>query len=63
MRRGRAARAGISVAAIALGVALLVGVNWLGSRHWLRGDWTNTRIYTLSSATRKLVGGSRSLFA
>ncbi len=57
MKRGRAARAGISVAAIALGVALLVGVNWLGSRHWLRGDWTNTRIYTLSSATRKLVGG------
>ncbi|HLN93965.1 MAG TPA: GldG family protein, partial [Thermoanaerobaculia bacterium] len=57
MNRGRAARAGTSAAAIALGVALLVGVNWLGSRHWARGDWTKTRIYSLSSTTRKLVGG------
>lgn len=57
MRRGRAARAGVSAAAIALGVALLIGVNWLGSRHWFRADWTKTRLYSLSSATRKLVGG------
>lgn len=57
MRRGRAARAGVSAAAIALGVALLVGVNWLGSRHWFRADWTKTRLYSLSSATEKLVGG------
>ncbi|HEX5134195.1 MAG TPA: GldG family protein [Thermoanaerobaculia bacterium] len=57
MNRGRAARAGTSAAAIALGVALLLGVNWLGSRHWARGDWTKTRIYSLSSTTRKLVGG------
>jgi hypothetical protein len=57
MRRGRAVRAGVSAAAIALGVALFVGVNWLGSRHWHRSDWTKTRIYSLSSATKKLVGG------
>ncbi|HEX9149000.1 MAG TPA: Gldg family protein, partial [Thermoanaerobaculia bacterium] len=57
MNRGRAARAGTSAAAIALGVALLLGVNWLGSRHWARGDWTKTRIYSLSSTTRKLIGG------
>ena len=57
MRRGRAARAGVSAAAIALGVALLFGVNWLGSRHWYRADWTKTRLYSLSSTTKKLVGG------
>lgn len=57
MNRSRAARAGTSAAAIALGVALVVGVNWLGSRHWSRGDWTKTRIYSLSATTRKLVGG------
>lgn len=57
MRRGRAARAGVSAAAIALGAALLLGVNWLGSRHWYRSDWTKTRIYSLSSTTKKLVGG------
>jgi ABC-type uncharacterized transport system involved in gliding motility auxiliary subunit len=33
-----------------------VGVNWLGSRHWARGDWTKTRLYSLSATTRKLVG-------
>jgi ABC-type uncharacterized transport system involved in gliding motility auxiliary subunit len=36
---------------------MLVGVNWLGSRHWARGDWTKTRLYSLSATTRKLVGG------
>jgi ABC-type uncharacterized transport system involved in gliding motility auxiliary subunit len=48
---------GGSAAAIALAVALLVGINWLGSRHWLRGDWTKTHLYSLSETTRKLVGG------
>jgi ABC-type uncharacterized transport system involved in gliding motility auxiliary subunit len=56
VRRGRAARAGVSAAAIALGVALLVGVNWLGSRHWYRADWTKTRLYSLSTTTKQLVG-------
>lgn len=56
MNRGFAVRAGTSAAAIALGVALLLGVNWLGSRHWLRGDWTKTRLYSLSATTRRLVG-------
>lgn len=57
MNRGRAARAGVSAAAIALAAAILVGVNWLGSRHWWRGDWTKTHLYSLSATTRKLVGG------
>jgi ABC-type uncharacterized transport system involved in gliding motility auxiliary subunit len=57
MNRGRAARAGASAAAIALGVALVVGVNWLGSRHWWHADWTKTRINSLSTTTRKIVKG------
>jgi len=57
LNRGRAARAGTSAAAIALAAAMLVGLNWLGSRHWSRGDWTKTRLYSLSATTRKLVGG------
>jgi ABC-type uncharacterized transport system involved in gliding motility auxiliary subunit len=57
VNRGKAARAGTSAAAIALGIALTVGINWLGSRHWARGDWTKTRLYSLSATTRKLVGG------
>jgi len=57
VNRGAAARAGTSTAAIALAVAMLIGINWLGSRHWLRGDWTKTHIYSLSTTTRKLVAG------
>jgi len=55
--RGSAARVGVSAAAIALAAAILVGVNWLGSRHWSRGDWTKTHLYSLSATTKKLVGG------
>ena len=57
MNPARTRRIGGSAAAIALAVAILVGINWLGSRHWLRGDWTKTHIYSLSETTRKLVGG------
>ena len=57
MNRGRAARAGASAAAIALGIALVIGVNWLGSRHWWHADWTKTRINSLSTTTRKIVKG------
>ena len=57
MSQARTRRVGGSAAAIALAAAILVGVNWLGSRHWVRGDWTKTHLYSLSETTRKLVGG------
>jgi ABC-type uncharacterized transport system involved in gliding motility auxiliary subunit len=57
VNRGRAVRAGASAAAIALGVALVIGVNWLGSRHWWHADWTKTRINSLSTTTRRIVKG------
>ena len=44
-----------SAVAIVLGVALAVGVNWIGSRHWWRGDWTSNKIYSISETTRKTV--------
>ncbi len=53
MSRVRAVRAGTSAAGIVLGLALAVGVNYLGARHWARGDWTKTRLYSLSQTTRK----------
>ena len=49
----RSARAGTSAAAIVLAVALVAGVNYLGARHWARGDWTKTRLYSLSQTTKK----------
>jgi ABC-type uncharacterized transport system involved in gliding motility auxiliary subunit len=53
----RAARASTSAAAVALGLALFIGVNWLGYRHWERADWTKARIYSLSDTTTKIVAG------
>jgi len=53
--RTRAARAGASAIGIFLAAALLVGVNYLSSRHWKRGDWTRTKIYSLSEKTLKIL--------
>jgi len=55
--RARAVRAGTSTAGILLAAALLAGVNYLGTRHWARADWTKTRLYTLSETTKKIVRG------
>ncbi|MDQ2869993.1 MAG: GldG family protein [Acidobacteriota bacterium] len=51
------ARRSASTVAIVLGIALLAGVNWLGSRHWWRGDWTSSGLYSISDTTRKTVAG------
>ncbi len=53
----RASRAGASAAGILLASALLVGANYLSIRHWKRGDWTRTKIYSLSETTRKILAG------
>lgn len=53
----RSLRTGTSAVGIVLAAALLVGVNYLASRHWVRGDWTRTQIYSLSEQTRKLLSG------
>ena len=48
-------RRNVSVAAVVLGIVLALGVNWLGARHWWRGDWTSNGIYSVSETTRKTV--------
>lgn len=53
--RARAARAGASAIGILLAAALLVGVNYLSARHWKRGDWTRTQIFSLSEKTLKIL--------
>lgn len=53
----RTVRAGTTAAGAALAAALLFGVNYVSSRHYVRGDWTKTRIYSLSETTKKIVRG------
>jgi ABC-type uncharacterized transport system involved in gliding motility auxiliary subunit len=55
--RIRTVRAGTSAAGILLLLALVAGANYLGARHWVRGDWTKTRLYSLSETTRKVAAG------
>ena len=57
--RAAAARRSTSTAGIVLGLALLAGINWIGSRHWWRGDWTSTGLYSISETTRKTVEALR----
>ncbi|MEO8432008.1 MAG: GldG family protein [Acidobacteriota bacterium] len=53
-------RRNVSAVAVALGLALALGINWLGARHWWRGDWTSNGIYSVSETTRKTVGALKS---
>jgi ABC-type uncharacterized transport system involved in gliding motility auxiliary subunit len=57
MNRAGRLRVGTSAAAVALVFALVAGVNYLSARHWIRGDWTKTKIYSLSETSRKVVAG------
>ena len=53
----RAAAAGILSGGVLASLAIFLLVNWLGFRHWSRGDWTKAKLYALSETTRKTVGG------
>jgi gliding motility-associatede transport system auxiliary component len=56
MRR-RTVFAASSTAAVVLAVALVAMVNWLGYRHYSRGDWTSSKLYTLSAKSLNIVKG------
>ena len=53
----RKARVGTSAAGIVLVLLLAIGANYLGARHWVRGDWTKARIFSLSQTTKKVLAG------
>jgi ABC-2 type transport system permease protein len=53
---GRAASPGRRAAVeLALLVLIVVGLDYLSARHWLRGDWTRGRTFALSDKTTELV--------
>ncbi len=56
MRR-RTVFAASSTAAVVLAVALVAMVNWLGYRHYSRGDWTSSKLYTLSAKSLNILKG------
>ncbi|MDD5307385.1 MAG: GldG family protein [Deltaproteobacteria bacterium] len=54
---GHGARAGSNVAiSIVAGLAVLIMINYLGMRHYVRADWTASGLYTLSDKSVKVLG-------
>ena len=49
----RSSRLSASTVGILLAAAILLGVNYLASRHWKRFDWTRAQVYSLSETTKK----------
>jgi ABC-type uncharacterized transport system involved in gliding motility auxiliary subunit len=45
------------VVAVVLAFALVVMVNWIAGRQWVRADWTTNQIYTLSEKTENILDG------
>jgi ABC-type uncharacterized transport system involved in gliding motility auxiliary subunit len=57
VRKQKIAVASSATAGIFLVVALVAMVNWLGYRHYARGDWTHSKIYSLSAKTKNILKG------
>ncbi len=57
MRRPALRYTASGVVAILLVTVLVIMVNWISERRWVRGDWTSTRIYTLSEKTENILVG------
>lgn len=53
-RRGRAASN--AIVSIIGAAVILVALNYLGMRHYVRSDWTSAQIYTLSDKSEKVLG-------
>jgi ABC-2 type transport system permease protein len=53
---GHASRRRVAVELVLL-VAIVGAVNWLGARHYLRGDWTRGRTFALSEKTQAVLRG------
>lgn len=57
MRQNAARFAATSALGIVLAAALLGMVNWVGARHWKKGDWTSAKVYSLSDKSLSILQG------
>ena len=55
MRKETIFAASSTTVGIVLTLALVGMVNWLGYRHYSRGDWTGPKLYTLSEKSANVV--------
>jgi ABC-type uncharacterized transport system involved in gliding motility auxiliary subunit len=57
VRRENVVTASTATVGIVLAVVLTGMVNWLGFRHYVRGDWTKSQLYSLSEKTANVLKG------
>jgi ABC-type uncharacterized transport system involved in gliding motility auxiliary subunit len=57
VRKDRIAVASTATAGIILAVVLAGMVTWLSYRHYVRADWTSSKIYSLSEKTKNVLKG------
>ncbi len=55
MRKQTVRFAAAGIVGVLLAVALVGMVNWVAARHWVRSDWTSSRLYTLSEKTESIL--------
>jgi len=55
MRRQTVTFGAAGIVGALLAIALMVMVNWLGARHYVRADWTSSKVYTLSEKTENIL--------
>jgi ABC-type uncharacterized transport system involved in gliding motility auxiliary subunit len=55
VRKEKIATASAATVGVILAIALVGMVNWLGYRHYVRGDWTSSKIYSLSEKTKNIL--------
>jgi ABC-type uncharacterized transport system involved in gliding motility auxiliary subunit len=60
VKRATVVTASTTTVAIILAAVLTGMVNWLGFRHYVRGDWTKSQIYSLSDKTLNVLKGVNS---
>lgn len=57
MAKEKVVAASTTVVGIAIAAVLVLMLNWLGSRHYVRGDWTTSKLYSLSDKTVNVLKG------
>lgn len=57
MRKQRLVLASGAAVALVLVAAVVVMVNWISYRHYVRADWTRSQLYSLSDKSRNILKG------
>jgi ABC-type uncharacterized transport system involved in gliding motility auxiliary subunit len=55
MRKQMVRYTAAGIVGVILAIALTIMANWFAARHWVRADWTTSRLYSLSEKTGNII--------